>query len=422
MKINTLFRTAISAFTFFVMMQGAFAVGVTPVRNELNIDPGSSADAHITIINNNDADYYVEPKIAVFLRNDERGYPIHEEFEESDIHNIRKWISIPDENILVPANDRATVDFTVSVPIGAEPGGKYATIGFVPVKDDSGAVTIKVQANSILLINVNGEVIIDGDVIDFGIPESIFSDKGFNLETNFENTGNTHVKPSGSITLKNKQTNEFLKKIGIFYDEKTDSQSIGDAITVNINEGNVLPNSNRIFNTEWTDNIQEGEYTAYLTLKYKEDMQVIEKEFDFELIEDLTIDSFELKTQNLKSDFVLTVTNTGNIYEKLVGIIEITNTFGYKVDEIVIPEDIRYIQPNSTETFTFKWIEQDIPRGGYKATLKAKHGVSNSDITAKVSFGVSYIKIISAIGLGLVLLLIIVVFIRKRKKKPVVEI
>ncbi|MDD2907687.1 MAG: hypothetical protein PHH98_03525 [Candidatus Gracilibacteria bacterium] len=77
-------------------------------------------------------------------------------------------------------------------------------------------------------------------VIDFGIP--------------FNNDGNTHIKPTGKITLVDENGNP-IKGVGkeiILNDEgAVIGEKIVDYLPINDNGGNILPNTQRIFESEW---------------------------------------------------------------------------------------------------------------------------------------------------------------------------
>ncbi|NVP17544.1 DUF916 domain-containing protein [Candidatus Gracilibacteria bacterium] len=82
------------------------------------------------------------------------------------------------------------------------------------------------------------------------------TDLDFNIEFEipFNNEGNTHIKPDGKITLVD-ENGEIIKGVGkeLIKNEvgTTIGEKIVDYIPINDNGGNVLPNTTRIFKSEW---------------------------------------------------------------------------------------------------------------------------------------------------------------------------
>jgi hypothetical protein len=416
MKNNIFSKAAFFVIATLLFAQTSFAIGVSPPRTELTLAPGESQDVTIKLLNQDDFDIQAVAEIEAFLKNDEQGFPIPIEMAESDVHNIANWIILPEEPVFVPANGSTAVTFTVAVPEGAEPGGKYASILYSPMpKEDEGDIKIRTRVASLVLINVEGDTVVEGNIESFGLPDMINGDEAFYLPVTFVNTGNTHVKPMGWIELINKETGESLKGVATYKDE-AGNEVVSDKIPVNQFGGNVLPDSKRTFKCEWTNNVKSGDYTAKLTLSYA-DQPEITRSFDFSLKEDLEVTSFDFNAGMDTTSFILTVKNNGNVYEKLNGSIDITNNFGYKVDSIAIPEDIEYVAPGESKTFTFEWVKGEAPEGRYTAELSTKLGVTNMDFVAKVTFGEADYTNMLLIGGLVVLVLVLIIVIAKKKKR-----
>lgn len=421
--IRKLPRLLLKQFAALVLLlsltPSVLAIGIRPIRSEFSVEPGKTVKGEITVINETEKDFSAEPVIKVFYKNDETGFPVYPSQEDLDeVENFAEWIDVPQQPIPITAGDSATVEYTVTVPEDAEAGGKYATIAYQPVKDPNGGVAVNVRAASLLFVNVEGDIIKEGEITRFNTPETLKTDEPFNFEVTFQNTGNTHLKPNGWIKITNKKTGETLSQISTYLDPESEELIIGDEIPVNLRKKNVLPDSLRTFKSEWINGIEEGEFQALVTIKYDNQTGSISQTFDFEIKEDMAVEKFEINVQENAADFDLTLINNGTAYEKPVGVIKIVNNLGYQVDEIPLPEEMEHLAPGESVDLNLPWLSKAIPAGRYTATLEATYGFTEKIVEAEVKFGqIDRSKLFMGIGLGLAILIALLAIFVKRKPK-----
>lgn len=418
---NNLLRKVVSGLAVFALfgliLPSAMAIGIRPLRNELNLDPGTSAEGEVMVVNEGEADIVAEAVVQVFTKNSETGAPIYPTEEDLAIEDVRSWIDISLDPVAVPAQSQVAVPYTVTVPADAVGGGRYATIAYQPVKDTGGGIAVRVRAASLLYINVQGELILDGEVSRFGLPEMLAGDQPFIFEVTFQNNGNTHLKPKGWIAITDLDTGRKLTEIGEYADPETREVMVVDALPVNQESGgNVLPGSLRTYQAVWEKKLAVGSYRADLNLEYADGTTPITQSFEFEIGKGLKVDDFTINLAEDSASFDLTVTNEGSVYEKLQGAIAISNTFGYQVAEVLIPEDIEYIAPGETKSFTFDWLDKELPQDRYTAKLAVTYGFTGEVLEAKVSFGqLDRSKLYMGIALIIAVLVALVAIFRKKK-------
>ncbi len=418
----------LGALSFLLYASSALAVGVKPLRTELTIDPGSSATATIKVINSENKQVTVKPEIDVYVANDLDGYPENIDLEENDPRNIEKWIQFGEEEITLEANSEKETTFTVTVPEGAEPGGRYASILYEPVVEDTEGVQVRSRVASLILIQVTGEEILTGELDEFSLYEDkLYSDQAVTLAVNFKNTGNIHSKPVGEIALYN-ESGEKLEEVARYKDPETGKEVVADEIPVNINGGNVLPGSARVFRPTWSENIAEGKYTAKLNLAYGNEEDMLTSELDFDTSSDLSVESFKLMTENGSAYFAIEFKNSGKVYEKPVGAIEVFNEYNAPVVKIDLPEDMEYVVPGSSETVKIDWLEgKEVPEGEYTAKLALKYGLTGEELTSEATFtgaeaagtAKSFLqtpKGMAVAGLAVLILLVVVYYAGRSKK------
>ena len=391
------------------------AIGIRPLRYEVNVAPGESAEAEVTVVNNTDEDFFAEPSLSVFVANTEEGAPIYS-YDEEYVEDILSWVEISDEPIFVPAKQTVDVTYTVNVPFDAEAGGKYILVGYSPLKDEDATIAVSVRAASVLIISVEGDVTPEGKISNFGLPNPLLSDAPLRFLTVFENTGNIHVKPQGWVTIRDANTGNIIKETTTYNDPATGEIVLSDELPVNLRLGNVLPASSRIFRSEWMSNVENGQYIATLNLDYDRSANSLSQEYPFEIDDNLIVDDFSIDITPSSADFNLVVTNEGNIYQRMIGKIVIENQFGLAVAEIPLPEDTEYVLPGEQKALTLNWLDKEIPPGGYTASLDIRYGLTDRVLNASVQFGeIDRTKLYLIIALVVAFLVVIFLLIKRRR-------
>lgn len=231
---------------------------VSPPRVELNVKRGQPPYiVDINVMNVTSSTLSYQPVIEDFRAVDETGTPglmIDESLDETS--SLRYWIQDMDAFTLKPKESR-DLKVVVNVPDDAQPGGHYGAIVFNGTEPavESNGVGVSANTGVILLVRVDGAVDEDATLASFfaskdGNQSSFFEYGPVDLSTRIENSGSVHVKPFGTITVKDMFGNT-VKTID-FNDEGS----------------NVLPNSIRRFDDGYDGGFMFGLYTADLALGY----------------------------------------------------------------------------------------------------------------------------------------------------------
>ncbi len=233
-----------------------------------------------------------------FVRKSELVYPEQE---------LSSRIDINTDSFTIAPWEKKDIQFTITIPDNATPGGHYAWIFFKKTNAQSSSwniVSINIDYGVLVLVNVEWEIVENWDVEDTIIYSSHHRKKkkkddcpivdltksrydwkcydelwiywpisdnvnkidnldsndldqtvfNINFETLFVNDWNTHLKPTWKIILTDENWNE-IKWIWkeLVKNEKWSIiwEQIVDYIPINDNNGNVLPYTKRIFDTEW---------------------------------------------------------------------------------------------------------------------------------------------------------------------------
>lgn len=210
------------------------AMTVSPVRVELNGDPGTTVTGSFKVFNEEKETKTLYTAFENFEASGETGSPSFKAGSEG----LASWIDAP-RSIEVPAGQSTEVNFSVAIPASVEPGGYFAAIfvANVPPSSNPNEVVIGSRVGTLLLFRVNGDIAEGGSLLEFATKDkkTSFTALPINFYYRFQNSGADRVFPKSSLTIKN--------MIGR-------TSAVLDA---NPSEGNVLPGSIRRFEVLWKD-------------------------------------------------------------------------------------------------------------------------------------------------------------------------
>lgn len=245
------------------MSGSKMSLTLTPPLIKGNLLPGQSWRGSIKLSNPGNEALRIYLEARDFRAADETGLPEYIEVGDNASPDafLSKWINFSEPELVLEPSQSRLAEFTVSVPENAAPGGHYAAIlagTKAPQRQESGSsIKVSSQVSSLLLMNVQGEVIEDGRLAEFGATNRRLSEAEVKFRLRFENKGNVHLQPQGGVTV---------------YDMYGRLQT-----TIPINQhsqfGNVLPKQAREWVFPWTagpDPLSMGRYRAVLTLSYGE--------------------------------------------------------------------------------------------------------------------------------------------------------
>lgn len=230
---------------------------VSPVIVDLNSEKGGSYTLKLTITNVTVNTLDVTATTNDFTAADNTGNPkiLTDTSAPATTYSLRSWVAPIPAMTLQPKQSQ-TITVAVNVPANAESGGHYGVIRFSGVTPKGQAqVTLNASVGTLLLARVAGNiteklVIKDMFTEQKGKRAGLFSNGPVNIVTDVSNSGNVHVKPVGTMTIKDM----FGKTVG--------SYPFGSNIK------NVLPGSTRRYEQSFDKKFMFGRYTAHLEAGY----------------------------------------------------------------------------------------------------------------------------------------------------------
>jgi hypothetical protein len=167
---------------------------------------------------------------------------------------------VPDtDEFTLQFGQRITIPITITIPKDASPGGYYSTVlisnepevlnATSSATDVAGGTKVISRVGVLYFLRVNGQANESGNLSSFTItgPKKLFYESGpFTFDILFNNNGNVHLVPYGTVTIKNILGKEIAElPVDAYFS---------------------LPNSLRDRQVTWDQGALFGRYTATLVL------------------------------------------------------------------------------------------------------------------------------------------------------------
>ncbi|HEY8886061.1 MAG TPA: hypothetical protein VIM31_00995 [Candidatus Microsaccharimonas sp.] len=172
------------------------SLGISPLRSELTISPGTSFDGKLTLTNSGKGPLSITIDAEVFsVTNTVYDYSFDPSGKGVD------WVGFDKPAITIDPGKSTTIAYKVAVPIDAEPGGRYLSLfaSSSPTAAASGVVSIN-RVASLLYITVAGDLTRTGKVLTFTSPLLTFGDPTWTAT--IQNSGSTHFHSPYSVSVK----------------------------------------------------------------------------------------------------------------------------------------------------------------------------------------------------------------------------
>lgn len=276
---SAILLVGILLFNNVVIAQNSSSAGhgfqISPVLVELNADPGKQYTINIVLKNITTSTLATRSQVNDFGAKNEVGDPeIFLDERENRTYSLKSWVDkVP--SYTLKSQESKTIPVTINIPADAEPGGHYGVVRFTGVapelSGDDNAVSLSGSIGTLVLVRVSGDIKESIKLEEFfaaqGTQKSSFFEKGpINLVERIKNTGNVHIKPTGTVVVKD-----------MFGKTKA-------SLKVNEPPKNILPDSIRRFEQEWNKKWLFGRYTADLNLAYGTTGQVLTGQLVFWVI------------------------------------------------------------------------------------------------------------------------------------------
>jgi len=172
------------------------SLGISPLRSELTITPGTSFDGSITLTNSG--------KDPLVVTLDAEAFSVTDQVYDYSFDPAGTgvdWVSFSNNSIHIQPGGASTIRYKVAVPISAEPGGRYLTIlaSSDPTTNTDGVTSIN-RVATLLYITIAGDVTRTGKVLTFDSPILTAGDATWTAT--LQNGGTTHFHSIYNVTVR----------------------------------------------------------------------------------------------------------------------------------------------------------------------------------------------------------------------------
>jgi uncharacterized repeat protein (TIGR01451 family) len=220
---------------------------IQPVKVSHTLTPGEVITGRISLTNAGEDDIIVSVKVEDFIPT-AGSNGIQFVGRAPGATTVRDWVTLDTKSeVEFKGNEQKSIQYTITVPKDAEPGGHFGVAFFKAMKKgDEEQLKVGTQVGMLMLVTIPGNHLQKGEIRDFSVP--VWQQRPpVVFKINFENTGTVHFEPKGTITIKN----IFGKKVG----------------EVPVEGQVVLPTGVKDLVVEWKpDTFVIGPYTAELSL------------------------------------------------------------------------------------------------------------------------------------------------------------
>lgn len=244
-------------------------VSINPSEQDLELKPGRSHDASVTVYNVGKIPFEFEVEAAPYQNANDAYDP--DFASENNYTKLKNWIYFPEKHFSVEPDHAVEVKFQVNVPKDVVGGGQYAAIiirTIDPNADAGAPVQLVAQLASILYGHVEGgEKQESGELVKYSLP-SLMLGSEFKSTAIFKNTGNVDFRVTETMSIRDLFTNREIMNPA---SASETGQPIGTI------ESTVLPGTSRTINMHWAGAPQLGFFRVTQTISYLDQDQTIEK-------------------------------------------------------------------------------------------------------------------------------------------------
>ncbi|MFH0804730.1 MAG: hypothetical protein V1916_00880 [Patescibacteria group bacterium] len=203
--IKTIFAVLLAAgFWFGVAASPAQAITLIPPSLELGLTPGQPLKTMVKLFNESLSQVTLYTEARNFTAKGDTGQP-NFDFVGTEQIGLSSWVQMEKGPIVLEAGQRYEVPVTITPPANADPGGHYAAIFFSTSPPEEGQVRVASKVGTLILASVEGLVAERGSIAEFTATgaKQWYSRLPVELSVHFRNEGNVHLKPGGTVTVKN---------------------------------------------------------------------------------------------------------------------------------------------------------------------------------------------------------------------------
>lgn len=223
---------------------GSLRLVTSPLPISLTAEPGTTVTTELKVKNAGIDPETLKIDILKFNAYEDTGKPALHDIEPTD--EFAKWVTFSEPTFTALPEEWKTITATFTVPKEASFGYYYAFV-FTRAEDREdpaqGTALVGGTATLVLLEARVPDAKREITVAEFSTDKTVYEFLPVNFRVSLKNSGNVHIAPRGNIFLSRGSE----KNIAL--------------LELNLHKGSILPDSTRIFETDWKDGFPVYEET-----------------------------------------------------------------------------------------------------------------------------------------------------------------
>jgi hypothetical protein len=213
---------------------------------DLIVKPGETVTTSVEVRNPNSAPMVVESFVQDFYIGEDGKTPVGVSGDQANPRwMLSEWVSLTPTASVIEPQGSSVIEVTISVPMEALPGGRYAMILHRPAAGEANGETtgaqIDVNVGTLLYLIVDGPLQEEASISNLSL--GFVHEKGpIPYTLTVHNDSSFHIRPNLTLTIENM----FGKKIG----------------EIKLEQNNIFPDSERTLTGEWEKSWGFGYYRA----------------------------------------------------------------------------------------------------------------------------------------------------------------
>lgn len=216
--------------------EGGFNITTSPLPVELTVKPGGTVSTDLRVQNSGTSTVKIKVSLLKFKSSGTTGKPLLLKPQPGD--TFLSWVSFSQDSFVAQPGVWNDIKMTIKTPASAAYGYYYAVVfsqdtsALPPATPDTGRLTGAAATLVLLNVQAAGEKP-QLQITAFTASRKLYEYLPASFNITVRNRGNIHVAPSGDIFISRDHRHDIA------------------VIKVNEAQGNILPNSNRVFQSSW---------------------------------------------------------------------------------------------------------------------------------------------------------------------------
>lgn len=228
---------------------------VSPVINQLVMDPGEKKTYYLTVENLSSIPIPMKAYSRAFLATNEEG-EVDFINQGKDPNAVQNWFNIKKPDFILQPFQPIDIEVEIQVPDVVRAGGHYATVFFESlVPEDvlsSNSLFLSSRIGALFFFVISGDIVEDGEIVNFGTDNNFYTKGPVQFNISFKNKGNVDLTPQSEIVITDFRGNEVAK--------------------LEDNGLRTLPESTRKWDIDWDRRWLWGKYTVNITTFLQKDV------------------------------------------------------------------------------------------------------------------------------------------------------